>query len=330
MKSFVHHKSEAYLQHLFDSADIRINGTRPWDIQVHDSRFYPAVLCGGSLALGESYMEGWWECDSLNRFFFQLLRSRAEQSMCRKIPDFFRNMKCLLSNRQNKKRAFQVGEHHYDAGNDLFTAMLDKYMTYSCGYWRSAQNLDEAQEAKLDLICRKLGLKPGMRMLDIGCGWGSLALYAAEHYGVEVVGVTVSEEQAKHARERCSQQPVAIRLQDYREVSEQFDAIASVGMFEHVGYRNYRTFMEVVHRCLKKDGLFLLHTIGSNRTVYSCDPWFDRYIFPNGMLPSIEQVGKAVESNFVMEDWQNFNTDYEKTLLSWWQNFEQNWEELTE
>lgn len=231
-------------------------------------------------------------------------------------------------NRQSLKRSSQVGKHHYDLGNDLFTNMLDASMSYSCGYWQNAENLDQAQAAKLDMICRKLCLAPKMRLLDIGCGWGGLIEYATRNYGVEAVGVTISREQAKLAKERCSGLPIEIRLQDYRNVNETFDAIVSVGMFEHVGYKNYPTFMETVHRCLKDNGLFLLHTIASNTTTHSCDPWFDKYIFPNGMLPSAKQMTEATEKYFVLEDWHNFGAHYDKTLMAWYENFRNTWPEL--
>jgi cyclopropane-fatty-acyl-phospholipid synthase len=317
-----------YLTEVFSEVDIVINGDRPWDIQVKDERFYGCVLSSGSLGFGESYMMGWWDCAALDQAIFNILRHKLDQHFCKKIPDTLRKLKFRLFNYQDKRHAFKIGEHHYDAGNDLFILMLDPYMAYSCGYWLEANNLNEAQEAKLELICRKLGLKPGMKLLDIGCGWGSLVWYAARHFGVEAVGLTVSEEQAKIAKERCASLPVEIRLQDYRDISGSFDAIASVGMFEHVGYKNYKTFMNVVDSSLREDGLFLLHTIGSNKTTLSCDPWFDKYIFPNGMLPSISQISKATEPHFIMEDWQNLNVDYEKTVLSWYGNFENSWDKI--
>jgi cyclopropane-fatty-acyl-phospholipid synthase len=206
--------------------------------------------------------------------------------------------------------------------------MLDTRMVYSCGYWREARTLEAAQEAKLDLICRKLGLKEGDRLLDIGCGWGGLAKFAAERYGATVVGLTVSKEQAALARERCKGLPIEIRVQDYRTLSERFDHIASVGMFEHVGVKNYRTYFEVARRCLKEEGLFLLHTIGGNRSVRSVEPWIGKYIFPGGMLPSVAQIGAGIERLFVMEDWHNFGSYYDTTLLAWWHNFDAAWPAL--
>jgi len=178
------------------------------------------------------------------------------------------------------------------------------------------------------MICRKLLLRPGMTLLDIGCGWGSLVSYAAKNYGVSAVGLTISKEQAALAKQRCAGLSVDIRLQDYRELKEPFDAIASVGMFEHVGYKNYKTFMRLVRRCLKEEGLFLLHTIASNDSTRHNDPWIDKYIFPNSMLPSIKQMGASMERQFIMEDWHNLGVDYERTLMAWHKNFELGWQEL--
>jgi cyclopropane-fatty-acyl-phospholipid synthase len=221
-----------------------------------------------------------------------------------------------------------VGEEHYDMGNELYKAMLDKRLTYTCGYWKNAKNLDEAQEAKLDLVCRKLNLKPGQRILDIGCGWGSFMKFAAEKYGVSCVGVTVSKEQIALGKELCKGLPVEFRLEDYRDVNEQFDHVVSLGMFEHVGYKNYDEFMQVAHRCLKDGGLFLLHTFGNPVSEKAPDPWFHKYIFPNGMAPSIAQIGTAIEGKFIMEDWHNFGFDYSLTLKAWYDNFEAAWPSL--
>jgi cyclopropane-fatty-acyl-phospholipid synthase len=208
--------------------------------------------------------------------------------------------------------------------------MLGERLIYSCGYWKNASILEGAQEAKLDLVCRKLGLRPGMRVLDIGCGWGGTAKFAAERYQVEVVGITVSEQQAKFGKELCRRLPVDIRLQDYRNIEETFDRILSIGMFEHVGYKNYTTFMRIVRNCLKDRGLFLLQTIGGIRSVTRNDPWIERYIFPNSMLPSAKQICSAIEGVFVLEDWHSFGPDYDKTLMEWFRNFHENWDILKE
>jgi cyclopropane-fatty-acyl-phospholipid synthase len=315
-------------QQLLSLAGIKINGDHPWDIRVHNERYYQKVLSQITLGLGESYMDGWWDCDKLDEFFYRVIRAQIQNNIKKNWGLVYQLMLARLLNLQSRNRAFQIGERHYDLGNELFINMLDKRLVYSCAYWQDAQNLDVAQENKLGLICRKLGLQPGMKVLDIGCGWGSFGKYAAEKYRVKVVGITVSKEQVELARTLCAGLPVEIRLQDYRDVNEKFDRVVSVGMIEHVGYKNYRTYMEVVRRCLDDDGLFLLHTIGGNKSVKSVDPWINKYIFPNGMLPSIQQLSRSVEGLFVVEDWHNFSADYDKTLMAWFGNLEKNWDNL--
>ena len=315
-------------QQLLSVAGIKINGNNPWDISVHNDKFYQVVLSQITLGLGESYMDGWWDCDKLDEFFSRVIRAQIQNNIKKNWGLVYQVMLARLLNLQSRNRAFQIGEKHYDLGNELFINMLDKRLVYSCAYWQDAQNLDIAQENKLELICCKLGLQPGMKILDIGCGWGSFGKYAAEKYRVEVVGITVSKEQVELARTLCTGLPVEIRLQDYRDVNEKFDRVVSVGMIEHVGYKNYRTYMEVVRRCLDDDGLFLLHTIGGNKSVKSVDPWINKYIFPNGMLPSIQQLSRSVEGLFVVEDWHNFSADYDKTLMAWFGNLEKNWDNL--
>ena len=308
-------------------ADVRIGGDRPWDIQVTDEGFYSRCLSEASLGIGEAYMDGWWDCPHVDQFIDKVLRAGVQPRLPprRLIPEY---LKAKFTNLQKKSRAFVIGERHYDIGNDLYVRMLDKRLVYSCAYWNGAQNLDEAQEKKLELICRKLDLKPGMSVLDIGCGWGSLCQYLTEHHDVRVVGITVSKKQLELAQKRCHALPVEIRLQDYREIDDHYDRIVSVGMFEHVGYKNYARYMRTVAKCLKDDGVFLLQTIGRNSSGISIDPWIAKYIFPNSMLPSIGQIGAAIENVFVMEDWHNLNTHYEKTLMAWFDNFTKRWDEI--
>ncbi|ELQ5983094.1 cyclopropane fatty acyl phospholipid synthase [Cronobacter sakazakii] len=315
---------------LLSRAGIAVNGAAPSDIQVKNPDFFKRVLQEGSLGLGESYMDGWWECERLDLFFTKVLRAGLEEQLPRHLKDTLRILGARLFNLQTKKRAWIVGKEHYDLGNDLFSRMLDPYMQYSCGYWKEADNLEDAQQAKLKLICEKLALKPGMTLLDIGCGWGGLAAFAARHYGVSVTGVTISAEQQKMAQERCQGLDVTILLQDYRDLDSQFDRIVSVGMFEHVGPKNYATYFEVADRSLKPDGLFLLHTIGSRKTDNNVDPWIDKYIFPNGCLPSARQIAAASEPHFVMEDWHNFGADYDKTLMAWYARFLAAWPEIAD
>jgi cyclopropane-fatty-acyl-phospholipid synthase len=287
------------------------------------------VLAGGSLALGDAYVDGWWDVKSLDQFFDRLLSARLQKEISFSWPLFWVAATSFLFNLQSKSRAFEVGEKHYDIGNDVYEAMLDKRMVYTCGYWRNAKNLNDAQEAKLNLVCKKIGLKKGDHVLDIGCGWGSFLQFAAEEYQAKGTGLTVSKNQAILAKDRCHGLPIEFKLQDYRDMKGQtFDHIISLGMFEHVGPKNYRTYMEKAYESLKDNGLFLLHTIGSNISVVSTDPWIEKYIFPNGILPSIKQIGKSIEGLFVMEDWHNFGADYDKTLMAWFENFDAHWDEL--
>jgi len=307
-------------------AGVSINGNNPWDIKVTNDDFYRRALTEGELGVGESYMDKWWDTEKIDEFIFRILNARLDEKVKRKFSILLRLFSARLYNMQSKRRAYIVGEKHYDLGNDLFQNMLDKRMNYSCAYWKDADNLDEAQENKLELICRKIYLEPGMHILDIGCGWGAFGKYASEKYDVKVTGITVSKEQMTLANELCNGLPVDIRLMDYRQLNEKYDRIVSVGMIEHVGYKNYRTFFEIANKCLKEDGLFLLHTIGTNTSENSLGLWSEKYIFPNGMLPSIAQLGKAIENLFIMEDWHSFGQDYDMTLMAWYHNFEMNWE----
>ncbi|GAB2569296.1 cyclopropane fatty acyl phospholipid synthase [Dyella jejuensis] len=309
---------------LLDTAGVRIDGPAPTDLQVHDEQLYARVFAHGSLGLGEAYMDGWWDAQDLPGMFTKILSSHLDEHL-KSLDTLIAHLKARFINLQRGQHAFEIGKVHYDLGNDLFKAMLGKRLVYSCGYWAKADNLDDAQEAKLDLICRKLRLQPGMRVLDIGCGWGEALKFAAERYGVTGVGITVSNEQAAFARELCQGLPVEIRLQDYRELDEPFDAIMSIGMFEHVGGKNYREYFEVARRCLKEDGLFLLHCIGTNQAPGRPDPWIEKYIFPNSMIPAASQVTAALEGLFVVEDWHNFGTDYDRTLSAWHANVEAAW-----
>lgn len=315
---------EKWFSELLNEAGIVLNGPNPWDMRIHRPEAIERIAAEGSLGLGETYMQGDWDAEQLDAFFYRLLRTQVYRKV-NPVGLWLHKLQHRLLNQQNGKRAWQVGEYHYNLGNAFYQAMLDQRMTYTCAYWRHAQDLEQAQQHKLDMICQKLKLAPGMRLLDIGCGWGSLMGYAAEKYGVSCVGVTVSSEQMQYGRQRYAHLPVEFRLQDYRVLNESFDAIASVGMFEHVGGKNYRTFMQVVHRCLADNGLCLLHTIGKNMTDSTPDPWLDRYIFPNGDLPSIKQIASAVEDRFVVEDLHNFGADYDKTLMAWYSNFHQHW-----
>ncbi len=317
------------LEGMLEGTGVRLNGRNPWDIRVNDEVFLQRALAQGSLGVGESYMDGQWDCDRLDEMLTRVFRADAD----RRLPDAGQIWAAFLArliNPQSPRRAFKVGEQHYDVGDDLYERMLDSRMIYTCGYWRNATTLDEAQEAKLDLVCRKLGLKAGMHVLDIGCGWGGAAKFAAERYGVSVTGVTISRNQAATAEERCKGLPVTILFKDYRSVSGKFDRIYSLGMFEHVGVRNYRTYFETARRLLVPDGLFLLHTIGRNLSGSTNDAWIEKYIFPNSMLPSMAQIAAAAEDLFVTEDWHSFGPDYDRTLMQWHKHFTAGWPQIAE
>lgn len=316
------------LEQLLAPADIKINGRRPWDLRVHNEKFYDRVLADGTLGVGESYMDGWWDCPRLDEMTCRVFRARLDREIA-SWSVLFDLLRAKFFNLQNQPQALRNARRHYDIGNDIYEAMLDRRMVYSCAYWRGARTLDEAQENKLELCCKKLGLKPGMRVLDIGSGWGAFAQHAAERHQARVVGITLSKHQYAHSKRRCAGLDVEIRLQDYRELhGERFDRIVSIGMFEHVGYKNYRRFMEVAANCLAEDGLFLLHTIGNNVSTTHLEPWMNRYIFPHAMIPSVAQLGAACEGLWVMEDWHNIGPDYDRTLMTWFENFDRHWPEL--
>jgi cyclopropane-fatty-acyl-phospholipid synthase len=321
-------KSRDFVAKLLKTADIELNGSRPWDLQVHNDELFNRVLHEGSLGLGEAYMDGWWDAGQLDAFFEHLLRANLDKTIKGDWRSILFILGQLLLNPQTKTGSRKVGTQHYDLGNDLYAAMLGTRKVYTCGYWKNAETLDEAQEAKLDLVCRKLSLKPGQHILDIGCGWGSFAKFAAERYGVSVTGITISKEQAKLAETLCEGLPVTILIQDYRDIQGTYDHIVSLGMFEHVGHKNYRTYMQVAHDHLADEGLFLLHTIGTNITPSGNDPWIEKYIFPHSILPSITTIGKSIENLFCMEDWHNFGPDYDRTLLAWFERFDTSWPTL--
>ena len=317
---------------LLARADIRIGGDRPWDIAVHREEFYLRVFRQGSLGLGESYMDGWWDSPALDQFFDHLFRACLDRRAFPGWGAIRLYLESLLRNPQAKSRAFRVGEGHYDRGNDLFEAMLDRRMVYTSALWDGVADLEAAQEAKLEFVCRSIGARPGMKILDVGCGWGGFAEYAAEKYCARVTGITVSREQARLAQERCAGLPIEIRVLDYRDLLREshagFDCVVSLGMFEHVGCRNYRTFMQTVRAALPPCGRFYLSCIGKNASVRITDPWIEKYIFPNSMVPSLKQIGAATEGIFAMEDLQNWAAHYDRTVMAWFENFSTHWDQL--
>lgn len=322
--------AETLVRELFGLAGVRVDGPGPGDITVHDPRFYGRLLRDASIGMGESYMDGWWDTDALDVLLEKILRAGLQDTVTGNLRLRLLTARAVALNLQSKTRSRRSVAAHYDIGNDLYTRMLDPRMVYTCAYWRNASTLAEAQEAKLDLVCRKLGLEPGMRVLDLGCGWGGLAAYMAERYGCSVVGMTLSKDQHALGREMWKHLDVDLRLADYRDVSGTFDRVASIGMMEHVGPKNHRVAMEVVHRSLADDGIALIHTIAGRRSRRHGTPFVEKYIFPNAVSPSLAQLGTATEGLFVLEDLHNIGPDYERTLLAWWDNFDRAYPDLKE
>ncbi|HKK17346.1 MAG TPA: cyclopropane fatty acyl phospholipid synthase [Opitutales bacterium] len=316
------------IESLLAEADITIGGNRPWDIRVRDERFYRRVLAEPSLGLGEAYVEGWWDVERLDEFFHRVLREELHRRNGTRPGLLWDWALAKLVNQQSLRRSQRVAERHYDLGNEFFERMLDPHMQYTCGYWKDADNLAAAQEAKLDLICRKLALRPGDSILEFGGGWGGFAKFAAERYGCRVTVYNISREQVRHAREWCRDLPVEVHHADYRMAEGSYDRVVSIGMCEHVGARNYGELFRIKRRCLKEDGLMFLHTIGCNRTKPTSDPWIRRYIFPGGQLPSLRQLTDASEGIFTLEDLHNIGADYDPTLMAWHGNFERHWPEF--
>jgi cyclopropane-fatty-acyl-phospholipid synthase len=304
------------------------------DLVIQDDTVRRRIRREGIVGLGEAYEQGHWSADRLDEMMYRIFRSPAPR-----LSPFVWSKLLLtafdqrLFNRQTGRGAFNIGRRHYDLGNDLFRCMLDESMTYTCGYWADAETLGEAQEAKLDLICRKLDLQPDQHVLDIGCGWGNFARHAARNYGARITGITVSQEQAVLARERCDGLPVEIRLQDYRDVDEVFDHVVSIEMIEAVGRRNLPTFYRVVDRSLKNGGLFALQVIFGNTLTRTSDRrldqfilWLLKYIFPDGYLPRSDELVPPRDTDLRIEDWQRYFDDYERTLLAWASRFNDGWD----
>jgi cyclopropane-fatty-acyl-phospholipid synthase len=325
---FLH--GESVLREYLSDLGITVNGDRPFDVRVRNPAFYRKVISQGIHGALEAYVDGWWDCDRLDELTARVMRAASQLPGSGWFTQCWNLLRARVLNLQSRRRSLRIGRH-YDLGNELFIAMLDQRLVYSCAYWANARSLDGAQLAKLDLVVRKVCLRPGMRVLDIGCGWGSFAKYAAERYGVKVVGTTISKQQCELGSTLCRELPVELRLQDYRDLDgPPYDAVVSIGMLEHVGYKNYRQFLQIVRRNLKSEGLFLLQTIGGNGSRVNTNSWIEQNIFPNGMLPSPRQIATAAEGLFVIEDWQNFGADYDKTLMAWYANFQANWPSLRE
>ena len=321
-------KFKEAIENVLKSVDIKINGNNSWDIKVYNDEFYQRVLAHGSLGFGESYMDGWWDCKALDLLIEKIFRAKLDEKIKKNWGMIVQSLKAKLLNLQSRSLSQKVIKQHYNLSAEFYMAFLDPYNQYTCGYFNNTEDLNSAQEKKLELICKKLNITPNDKVLDIGCGWGGFAKFVAERFGCHVTGITVSDEQFIYAQNYTRTLPVKIIKQDYRDLEGEYDKILVCGMIEHVGYKNYRSFFMVINRCLKDKGIFLLHTIGSNESTTHTNPWLDKYIFPNGMAPSIAQIGNAIEGLFVIEDLHNFAPDYDKTLMLWYTNFENAWSKL--
>ena len=327
LSSSLDRNAEEVIREALAQAGVTVGGPSPWDIQVRDARVYERILRDGTIGVGESFTEGWWDCQALDQLIERVVRARLYNVLAKSWALRVQVVRSRIFNLQ-AARAFEVGERHYDVGNDLYREMLGPRMVYTCAYFKDTDSLDAAQEAKLDLVCRKIGLQPGMRVLDLGCGWGGFAAFAAERYGARVVGYTVSREQAAWVREHYASLPIEIHVEDYRRATGIYDAVVSIGLMEHVGPKNHRPYMEQAARLLAPGGRVFIHTIGGASPRTHIDPWFDKYIFPNAAIPTLGQLATAMEEILVPEDVQNIGPHYDPTLMAWWANFDAAWPRL--
>lgn len=328
---------EKRVTQVFNNAGILLDDDdSPYNIQlVKPDKFFRAVALRGHDGFADAYMKGYWECTALDQCVFKLLSSGAIDSLRFHPSNLRLCVSDLFRNKQKPGRAQRNVSHHYNRGA-VFEVMLDRTRSYSCGHWALARNLEDAQIAKLDLVCLKLGLKPGMSFCDIGCGWGALLRHAAKKYGCASAGITLSTDQRDYIGspdfDSPEDVPLTARLDDYRNLHGQYDRIASVGMFEHVGRKNARNFMRCVDRYLKPGGLFLLHTIASRHSSPSLNhpelPWIEKNIFPGGSLLSMGQITTAAQGIFKVLDQENFGPYYDLTLMEWAKNFKEGWESI--
>ena len=321
-----------FVSKLLSHAGVTIGGSEPWDIQVNNDLFYTRTL-RGSLGFGEAYMDGHWDVESIDALFRRIIRKEVTRKPMVLANRAMLEARARLTNLQTRIGARAIAETHYDLDHRLYEFILGPYNQYTCCFFNQASSLEEAEVEKLEMVCNKLDLREGERVLDIGCGWGGFAKYAAETRGCRVSGISISREQIAYAREYTAGLPVEIVECDYRDLpkrfeAEHFDKAVIIGMIEHVGYKNYRRIFEIVSRMLKNQGLFLLHTIGNSRMTRVVDPWIEKYIFRNSMAPAMAQLARSLEGLWVVQDWENYGHYYAPTLAHWQARFEQNWEQI--
>jgi cyclopropane-fatty-acyl-phospholipid synthase len=325
--------AEKLVTDIFNQGGISLNGPNPWDIQIRDSRFFNRVLTGGSLGFGESYMDGDWDVAQLDALIRRILRIKATRKPIVTLNRTWHDLKSRLMNLQSRSGSMAIIDAHYDLDHRLYQHFLGPYNQYTCCFFNQATSLEAAEIEKLEMICNKLDLREGDKVLDIGCGWGGFSRYAAETRGCQVTGISISKEQIAYAKEFTAGLPVEIINTDYRDLpklydSRHFDKVVIIGMIEHVGYKNYQRLFEIVHELLNDNGLLLLHTIGNTRKTTVADPWIEKYIFRNSMLPSMSQLTNSTEDLFVIQDWENYGHYYAPTLAAWQSNFEKNWDKI--
>ena len=303
-------------------------------VRIRDPRFFRKCVLNAELALGEAYMEEaiTVEDDDIYGLLYLITSNLdgADNPLYRRILYRIRVLARNFAQFNPVSRSRRNVAHHYDLSNDFYELFLDEDKQYSCAYFpRPDMTLEEAQAAKKRHIARKLLLEPGMKVLDIGCGWGGMGLTLAEEHGAEVEGITLSVQQqalaSERVKERNLEDRVSFRLCDYREVEGSFDRIVSVGMFEHVGTPHYRRFFSDVRRLLRRDGVALLHTIGRLDVPGTTNPWILKYIFPGGYVPALSEVMTAIEKEGLkVTDVEIWQTHYAETLRCWRQRFEDN------
>ncbi len=324
----------ALVTRLFNHAGIDIGGNAPWDIRVNNPRFYRRVL-QGSVGLGESYTDGDWDTPQLDSMIQRLLRTGAPSTAVAGAGRILQNLRSRIANMQTRRGSRAMAEQHYDLDHRLYTHFLGPHNQYTCCFFDGTDELRVAEECKLEMLCEKLELGPGDRVLDVGCGWGGFVRYAASTRGCTAVGISLSAEQIAYARKYAAGFDVEIVRCDYRDLPDRFpaasfDKILVCGMLEHVGYKNYRRLMKIIHELLSENGLFLLHTIGNKDVTTIVDPWIEKYIFRNSMIPAMSQIADAVRGLFVIQAWENYGYYYSKTLRAWYENFNRNWPRIME
>ncbi|MEB2845625.1 methyltransferase domain-containing protein [Rhizobiales bacterium RZME27] len=304
-------------------------------MRLTDPKLYKGLVFNPELAAGEAYMDGTmrFEEGSTLQDFLTLFSVNRLSLGSYPLQKVLRAIKMRFRKRQQSNRKGQAQQnvaHHYDLGNEFYKLFLDDNMLYSCAYFREeGETLEQAQRNKLRLLAAKLGLKPGMKVLDIGCGWGDLALYLASLEDVQVLGVTLSKEQQALASERAQKAGLADRvkfeLRDYRDVTEKFDRIVSVGMFEHVGVHHYDEFFAKINTLMPDDGVMVLHSIGHMSPPGMASPWLRKYIFPGAYSPALSEVFEVVEQNSLwVTDLEFLRVHYATTLAHWNQRFQAN------